>query len=293
MVEPYTTIEKNPTKKGKRKDPQELTRPNMEYEISKVEEVEEKHEEKEGEKHIQVLEATIAKGKEDRGNQYVQEKNNKKGFQTQKTSEEEKVVKHMEDAKLAKSEETKDDSTFKRQDGKTTQAAKFDKTSSRSKRVGEKMLETSEGNHQRELEEVTSKMDNEIPKVKEFRKEEVERHIQELEANISKEKDRVEAKAKIYKKQLNHFPSSKEPFQQFEVEGEGKIKKNDSKLDVQESTKSKAGQEIEQYINKDMEAKHGIEEQKECEDETSEEKKYNKIPKVEKKKRRRKGTSKY
>ncbi|GAU31946.1 hypothetical protein TSUD_288800 [Trifolium subterraneum] len=251
-VAAQTTVEKTSIKGVEMKEPLELTSPpNMVNEILKVEE-------KEGQKHIQVLQATIPKGKEDRGHQYVQEKNNKKEFETQKTSEEEKVVKKMEEAKVAKSEETKNDCTFKRQAGKTTPAPKFDKASSGSKRVEEKVHETLERNHQRELEEVTSKMrveqpttventptnmDNEIPKVKEFRNEEVERHIQELEANISKEKE-----------PLNHFPSPKEPFQQCEVEGEEKTKKKDSKIDAQE---------IEQDINKDKEAKHGIEEQKE------------------------------
>ncbi|MCH91844.1 hypothetical protein A2U01_0012774, partial [Trifolium medium] len=171
-VEPIT-----PIKEVERKEPLELTSPpNMVNEILKVEE---KHEEKEGQKHIQVLEATVAKGKDDRGHQYVQKKNNKKEFETQKTLEEDKVVKKMEEAKVVKSEETKDGCTFKRQDEKTTQASKFDKASSGSKRVGEKVHQTSERKDQRELEEVTSKMrveqpttvektptnrDNEIPK---------------------------------------------------------------------------------------------------------------------------------
>ncbi|PNX85072.1 hypothetical protein L195_g041138 [Trifolium pratense] len=161
-VEAQTTVEKNTIKEVERKEPLELTSlPNMVNEILKVEE---KHQEKEGQKHIQVLEATVAKGKDDRGHQYVQ-KNNKKEFQTQKTLEDEKVVKEMEEAKVAKSEENKDDCTFKRQDGKTTQASKFDNASSESKRVGEKVHETSDRNHQRELEEATSKMRVEQPTI--------------------------------------------------------------------------------------------------------------------------------
>ncbi|KAK2420647.1 centromere-associated protein E [Trifolium repens] len=291
-VKEQTTVEKTPIKGVEMKEPLELTSPpNL---VNEILNEEEKCEEKEGQKNIQVLEETIAKGKEDRGHQYVQEKNNKKGFQTQKTIEEEEVLKKMEVAKIAKSEETKDDHTFKRQDEKTTQASKFDEASSGSKRVGEKVHETSDRNHQRELEEVISKMDNEIPKVKEFRKEEVERHIQELEANISKEKDRVEQKEDT-SSQLNstvpknsptkkHFHTAEDTptlelvadkvvqqlevpstscTQQFKFEGEEKAKERESKIDVDESKKCKRGQEIEQCINNDEEAMHGIEEIKE------------------------------
>ncbi|KAK2366584.1 centromere-associated protein E [Trifolium repens] len=296
-VEAQTTVEKTPIQEVERKKPLELTsQPNM---VNEILNEEEKCEEKEGQKNIQVLEETIAKGKEDRGLQYVQENNNnnnnnnnnKKGFQTQKTIEEEEVMKKIEVAKVAKSEETKDDCTFKRQDGKITQASKFDKASSGSKRVGEKVHETSDRNHQRELEEVTSKMDNEIPKVKEFRKEEVERHIQELEANTSKEKDRVKQKEDT-SSQLNstvpknsptkkHFHTvddtptlevvadkvvqqlevpSASCTEQLEVEEEEKAKERESKIDVHESKKCKRGKEIQQCINNDEEAKHGIEE---------------------------------
>ncbi|CAJ2666299.1 unnamed protein product [Trifolium pratense] len=302
-VEAQTTVEKNTIKEVERKEPLELTSlPNMVNEILKVEE---KHQEKEGQKHIQVLEATVAKGKDDRGHQYVQ-KNNKKEFQTQKTLEDEKVVKEMEEAKVAKSEENKDDCTFKRQDGKTTQASKFDNASSESKRVGEKVHETSDRNHQRELEEATSKMrveqptivvktptnmDNEIPRVKEFRKEEVERHIQELEATISKEKDIIEQKEDTGSQQNSMVPKNLPPkrdfdsmedtptlevvadkvvqqlevpstscTKQFGVEGEEKAKRMEPKIDVHDSKKCKRGQDIEQCINNDEEAKQGIEE---------------------------------
>ncbi|MCH81086.1 putative transmembrane protein, partial [Trifolium medium] len=264
---------KTPIKEVERKVPLDLTSPpNTVNEILKVEE---KLEEKEGQKHIQVLEATIAKGKDDRGHQYVQQKNNKKGFQTQKILEEEKVVKNMEEAKVAQSEETKDDYTFNGQDGKTTQASKFDKASSGSKRVGEKVHETSERNHQRELDEVTSKMrveqpttvvktptnmDNEIPRDTGSQQNSM------VPKNLPPKRDfdsmedtpTLEVAADKVVQQLE-VPSTS-CTQQFEVEGEEKAKKMESKIDVHESEKCKRGQEIEQCINNDEEAKQGIEE---------------------------------
>jgi hypothetical protein len=48
--------------------------------------------------------------------------------------------------------------------------------------------------------------------------------------------------------------------EQFEVEGEEKAKERESKIDVHESKKCKRGKEIQQCINNDEEAKHGIEE---------------------------------
>ncbi|WJX65698.1 hypothetical protein P8452_50328 [Trifolium repens] len=48
--------------------------------------------------------------------------------------------------------------------------------------------------------------------------------------------------------------------QQFEVEGEEKAKEKESKIDFNESKRCKRGQESEQSINNDEEAKHGIEE---------------------------------
>ncbi|RHN51731.1 putative alpha crystallin/Hsp20 domain-containing protein [Medicago truncatula] len=294
----------------------------------------------EGQKHIQVLEETISKEKEDKAQQCVQEKNDKKGFQTPKTIEEKKVLKKMEGLKIAKSEEEKEKYQMEE---RTTP---FDKACG-SKRVAdkvhEKVHETPLREHQRKPEEFTYKIEldssttfekpprkkverkeaheftrppnisNEIPKVEEVQEDkEVERHIHLPEASISKEERtqvttthskencRVEPKGEIGKPPKNQTPSPKEPFQstegstsleavadkaaqQFEVEEKEKTKKKDSKMDVQESTKSKTGKEVEECIIKDEETKHEIEEQKEGKSETNGWKKDNEIPKVEEK----------
>ncbi|XP_039690941.1 titin isoform X2 [Medicago truncatula] len=288
----------------------------------------------EGKKHIQVLEETISKEKEDKAQQCVQEKNDKKGFQTPKTIEEKIVLKKMEGLKIAKSEEEKEKYQMEE---RTTP---FDKACG-SKRVAdkvhEKVHETPLREHQREPEEFTSKieldspttfekpprkkverkeaheftrpkiMSSEIPKVEEVQEDkEVERHIHLPEASISKEertqvtttrskeKDRVEPKGEVGMPQENQNLSPKEPFdsivgsrileaaadkvvQQFEVKGEDKTKKKDSKMSVQESEESKTRKEVEQCIIKD-------EEQEEDKDETSGRKKDNEIPKGEEEK---------
>jgi len=204
-VEPQTTVEKTPIKKVQRKNPHELLgAPNMDNEISKVEE---EQEEKEGQKNNQILAAPVSKEKEDRDQQYVQEKNDQKGFQRPKTVEEEKVMKKREGQKVAKSEE-ENKSKMKEI------IPQFDNASG-SKRVVEKIHETLKREHQREIEQVTPKiglepptsvektptknvkrkepheftkppnMDKEIPKVREFRKEIGKRHFHVLEAIIS------------------------------------------------------------------------------------------------------------
>ncbi|XP_061349347.1 uncharacterized protein LOC133294653 [Gastrolobium bilobum] len=122
---------------------------------------------------------------EDSDQQHVQENNDKKEYQTEKGVEEEWlkqergaeiVLDKREGPKVAKSEEVKEASRelLKRERGKTTQTAEekkpkmkeitqeFEKASG-FKQVTEKKHETREKEHQRESEEVTSKMKVEPP----------------------------------------------------------------------------------------------------------------------------------
>jgi len=258
----------------------------------------------EGKKHIQVLEATISKEKEDRDQQYVQEKNDKKGFQTPKIVEEEKVSRKWKGPNVDKKEEEKKHKIKEI-------IPQFDKASG-SKRVAEEVHETPERENQRELK-VTSKieveppttvekkepheltrpgnMNNDIPEMQVQEKKDRERHILVPEATISKEGTlvtttypkencRVAPKGEIGKPPENQTPSPKEPFQstegstslevvedkeaqQFEVEEEDRIKKRDSKMDVQESTKSETGLKFEENILKKRGSKDAKSENKE------------------------------
>ncbi|XP_058779068.1 uncharacterized protein LOC131653049 [Vicia villosa] len=197
-----------------------------------------------------------------------------------KNVEKGKVVKKREGLKVADSEETKDDSTLTTiQTTEENKPKMKEKTSqldmaSGSKSVAEKVHETLKREDQRKSEEspaiverkkaheltIEPNMNNEIPKVEEVQKEkeEEERYINVPEATISKEGGTQVTTTHSKEKQR--------------VEPRGEVDKlQDEQI----------GQIVEKYTNKDEQAKHGIDEQKEAKDETSEGKNDNaKIPKT-------------